>query len=119
MNEMMTLAPHAFCLIAEPSLIVLLVIFNIGIAAAYFIIPAAILFYLKLRPITLTYLFAVFIFGCGMTHVMQVVTMYFGGMSYWVEAACCGLTFIASACTAIILAVQGPRIMAIQITPRD
>lgn len=115
---MMSLAPHSLCLFAEPSLIVLLVIFNIGIAAAYFVIPMAILLYLRIRPITLTYLFAVFIFGCGMTHVMQVVTMYFGGMSYWVEAACCGLTFVASACTAIVLAMQGPRIVAIRITHR-
>ena len=112
------LEPHALCLITQPTLIILLVIFNAGIAAAYFILPMAILLYLKVRPVTISYLFAVFIFGCGMTHVMQVVTMYFGGISYWVEAACCGLTFIASACTAIVLAVQGPRIMALRITPR-
>jgi hypothetical protein len=92
-------------------LIWLLVIFNAGIALAYFVIPIALLAYLKLgRSSTITYLFAVFIFGCGTTHVMQVVTMYIGGLNYWIEMLVCGATFIASACTAMVLLTQGPRI---------
>ena len=104
------LAPHAMCLSPEPLLIWLLVIFNTGIALAYFLIPIALL-YLRLdRSSTITYLFVVFIFGCGTTHLMQVVTMYIGGVNYWIETLVCGATFIASACTAMILFTQGPRI---------
>jgi hypothetical protein len=112
------LAPHAICLSANPLLIQLLVVFNLGIAIAYFIIPVAMLVYFRLRPIMLTYLFAIFIFGCGMTHVMQVFTMYLGGIAYWFEALMCGLTVVASACTAAILTIEGPRLVTL-ITPRD
>jgi len=106
------LVPHAICLSLEPLLIWLLVIFNGGIALAYFIIPLALLKYLRIiGPSTITYMFAIFILGCGFTHVMQIVTMYIGGISYWVEMLVCGITFIASACTAMVLLTQGQRIM--------
>ena len=99
------------CLSAEPLLIWLLVIFNAGIALAYFIIPVALLAYFKVeRPPTIIYLFAAFILGCGATHVMQVVTMYVGGASYWLDTLFCGATFIFSACTAMVLLTQGPSI---------
>jgi hypothetical protein len=111
------LAPHAICLSAEPLLISLLVAFNLGIAIAYFIIPIAMLVYFRLRPMMLTYLFAAFIFGCGLTHVMQVLTMYIGGETYWLEAIACGITVVASSATAIVLMREGPRLLAL-LTPR-
>lgn len=105
------LEPHAICLTWDPLLIWLLVIFNSGIALAYFIIAGALLTYIKPgRYPTLVYLFAVFIFGCGGTHVMQVVTMYSGGVQYWIEMLICGMTFIVSACTAMVLMTHGSRI---------
>lgn len=111
MNMFSYLEPHAICLSPEPLLIRLLVIFNIGIAFAYFAIPLGILQFMRIgRPHTMTYLFAVFIFGCGLTHVMQVVTMYMGGINYWIEAAVCGMTFIASSATALVLFTQGKQI---------
>lgn len=105
------LEPHAICLSPEPLLILLLVIFNAGIALAYFIIPFAMLLYFRVgRPPTMVYLFAVFILGCGGTHVMQVATMYIGGFDYWLETFVCGVTFIASIGTAIVLVTEGPRL---------
>lgn len=108
---MMFLEPHAICLSPEPLLIWLLVIFNAGIAAAYFAIPIAMAVYMKFeRPPTILYLFMAFILGCGVTHIMQVVTMYVGGLTYWIEMLTCGATFIVSACTAMVLLTQGPRL---------
>jgi hypothetical protein len=87
------------------------VIFNAGIALAYGIIPLAMLKYFRIgRPSTIVNLFVLFILGCGATHVMQVVTMYLGGLGYWLEALVCGITFIASAGTAIVLLTEGSRI---------
>jgi hypothetical protein len=107
------LEPHAICLSPEPLLILLLVIFNAGIALAYFIIPIVMLKYFHVgRPPTIIYLFVLFILGCGATHVMQVATMYVGGVDYWLEALVCGVTFIASAATAIVLLTEGSRIQA-------
>src|ERR1041385_5259155 len=105
------LAPHAICLSPEPLLILLLVIFNAGIALAYAVIPLALLKYFSVgRPSTLVNLFVLFILGCGLTHAMQVVTMYAGGFSYWLEMLICGITFIASAGTGIVLLTEGKRI---------
>jgi hypothetical protein len=105
------LEPHSICLSVEPLLILLLVLFNAGIALSYFVIPFAMLRYFRIgRPPTLVYLFAVFTLGCGGTHVMQVATMYIGGFDYWLETFVCGITFVASVGTAIVLTTQGPQI---------
>ena len=107
------LEPHAICLSPEPILIQMLVLFNAGIALSYFVIPLAMLKYFRVgRPPTLVYLFVAFILGCGATHIMQIATMYIGGLDYWLEALVCGITFIASACTAIVLLSEGKRIQA-------
>src|ERR1044072_1812154 len=107
------LAPHAMCLTPEPILILLLVIFHGGIAVSYFVIPLAMLKYFHVgRPPTLVYLFVAFIMGCGGTHIMQTATMYVGGFDYLLEALICGITFIASAGTAIVLLPEGKRIQA-------
>jgi hypothetical protein len=106
-----SLIPHSICLSSEPLLIFLSVFFNAGIAVAYFVIPFALFKYFHVgKPSTMVYLFGAFILGCGGTHVMQIVTMYFGGLDYWIEVVVCGITFIASAGTAIVLLTEGPRI---------
>src|SRR5215470_6082431 len=81
--------PHGFCLRWDPGLVGLLIAANLGIAAAYFSIPAALVYFVRKRGGDLPYrwmflMFAGFIIACGMTHVMFVVTLF--RPFYWAEA---------------------------------
>ena len=111
---MENLAPHAMCLSADPTIIAILVICNAAIAISYFFIPLAMLRYVTIQPPILLNLFVLFIIGCGMTHVMQVVTMYSGGLPYWMACVACVVPRVVSGCTALLLFVKGPAIVAAQ-----
>jgi hypothetical protein len=58
-------------------------------------------------------MFLVFIFACGTSHVTRVLTLFLGGWAYWLDAAVCTVTVIASLGTAIGLLRHGPRIAAL------
>ena len=107
-------APHAICLLQDPSIIATTVITNLGVAAAYFMIPFALWRFLR-RPETLPFrsvlvMFLVFILACGTSHITKVMTLFLGGWTYWLDAAVCTVTLIASLGTAIGLMRHGRRI---------
>jgi len=74
------LLPHGFCLTWTPALLWSMVISDAVIALSYFSIPAVIVAFLSRRPDVryrwVAVLFSVFIFGCGITHVMDVWTVW-------------------------------------------
>jgi signal transduction histidine kinase len=109
------LAPHGYCLLWEPELIWTHVVSDVLIAAAYFSIPFVLGRLLTKRKDVefgwMVGLFAVFIFACGMTHVMGVVTLWIP--AYGWEALIKVITALASVATAALLIPLLPRLVAI------
>ena len=72
--------PHGYCFQWSPGLLWTMVASDLSIALAYFSIPLAIASYARQRPQvnlgSLATLFAVFIFACGVTHVLDVWTIW-------------------------------------------
>ena len=98
------LEPHGICLASSPDIVGMLVFSDFCIALAYFIIPAILFAAVRRTPApTLFTLFGIFIFGCGLSHVMDVVTMFFGDGWYWRQAAVLVITACASLTTAAVL----------------
>jgi signal transduction histidine kinase len=101
-NEFM---PHGFCLQWNGPLLFLFIAGNIGIAAAYFLIPAALrIFVGKRKDLPYPYmfrLFAVFILSCGVSHLAKIWTIYHA--DYWMEASIDIFTALVSLLTAILL----------------
>ncbi len=97
--------PHGHCYLWTPKLLWLYVISDGLIALSYFSIPVAILYFIRKR-IDLSFnrvflMFSLFIFLCGMTHLISILTIW--EPAYWLDASMKGLTAIASAITAIML----------------
>jgi len=95
--------PHGFCLTWRPGLLWTMVSADVVIALAYFSIPLAILSFMRRRPeaslVWLASLFCAFIFACGLTHVMDVWTIW--RPDYGVQVLVKGLTAAISAVTAV------------------
>lgn len=108
--------PHGYCLKWDPALLLVLVIGNIGIALAYFLIPLALRFFVgKRKDLPYPYmfkLFAAFILSCGLTHLAKVWTLYHA--DYWVEAALDLWTAFVSLLTAILLLPIIPKALALR-----
>src|SRR5262245_52570326 len=97
--------PHGHCFLWRPDVLWLRVGADAAIASAYFSIPLA-LIYLVRRRKDLAFgkvfvLFAVFILGCGATHIMDIVTVW--QPIYQLENFVKILTALASVATAITL----------------
>ena len=109
------LAPHGYCLLWEPGLIWTHVVSDALIAAAYFSIPFVLGRLLTKRKDVefgwMVGLFAVFIFACGMTHIMGIVTLWIP--AYGWEALIKVITALASVATAALLIPLLPRLVAI------
>lgn len=101
-NEFM---PHGHCYLWTPVLLWLYVVSDSVIALSYFTIPLALLYLVKKRnDIQFNWIFvmfSVFIFACGMTHLISIFTIWMP--AYWVDASVKGITAIASAITAFML----------------
>lgn len=114
------LAPHAVCLLLEPAVIVNEVVTNLGIAAAYFLIPFAILRFLKgahgVMPFrSVLVMFFVFILSCGLGHLTHLVTLFVGGWAYWLHAGVMQVTMVASIGTALGLLRHGRAIGSLAV----
>jgi signal transduction histidine kinase/CheY-like chemotaxis protein len=100
-----TLSPHGICLLWRPALLWTHAIADGLISLAYLSIPAALAaIILRRRDIPfgwLAWCFALFIFACGATHLMSIVTLW--RPYYGVEALVKVVTAIASIGTAIAL----------------
>lgn len=97
--------PHGGCVQWNAPLLTVSILANLLIALSYFAIPIAIMS--ALRPVAPRFrrLFACFISMCGMTHLMQIVTVW--QPVYWVEAGLSASTAIVSTMTAINLYLYG------------
>ena len=97
--------PHGYCLLWRPDLVALHATSDAATAAAYFTIPAAILVFFHRRPDLdfpgLAILFATFILGCGLTHVGDLLTLWWP--IYGAEGLIKAVTAVTSVLTAIMV----------------
>lgn len=72
--------PHGFCLKWSPELLLAYVLSDGLIFLAYFSIPIALVYFSRKRPNSrlnpFLWLFAAFILACGITHLMDVITLW-------------------------------------------
>lgn len=107
--------PHGHCFLWTPSLLWTIVTSNLLIGLAYYSIPVTLLALVRRRadlvhrPIFV--LFAVFIFGCGTTHLVKLWTIW--QPVYWLQGWADAVTAAASVLTAIVLWPLLPRVLAI------
>lgn len=103
------LIPHGVCLATEPLVVVALIFADLIIAIVYFAIPIRLwilLGHIKGRSLVFSpvlKLFAWFIFGCGMTHVAAIVTMFLGGYFYIAQVCILLLTSVVSIAALVAL----------------
>jgi PAS domain S-box-containing protein len=97
--------PHGHCYLWNPGLIRLHLISDFLIAVAYFTIPFTLVQFVRRRrdlPFNWMFVcFGVFIVACGMTHVMEIVTLW--KPYYWLAGVVKAITALASVPTAILL----------------
>jgi len=109
------LTPHGFCLLWEPGLIWLYAISDVAIGIAYFAIPFALAVFVRRRPDLVfrpvIWLFAAFIILCGITHWLDVLTIWVP--AYGVEAVFKAATGIVSLITAYTLWRLMPKALAL------
>src|SRR5271169_6433364 len=109
------LTPHGFCLLWQPGLIWTYAASDILIGIAYFTIPLALAIIVRrrrdlvFRPIF--WLFAAFIFLCGTTHLLDVLTLWVP--AYGVQGLVKAATAVVSIVSAIALWRFLPEILAL------
>ena len=107
--------PHGHCYFWRPDVLWLHVISDIGIALAYFSIPIMlIIFVLKRKDIPFHWmflLFGLFIFFCGSTHVIDVITTWVP--IYRFEGFVKLITAIISLTTAALLIPILPKVLTL------
>ncbi len=98
-------APHGYCLLWRPDLILTHLVSDILIALAYFSIPFMLIRFVRRRKDiefgAMFWLFAIFILACGMTHVIAAWNLWHG--NYGLEGVVKAITAAASVPTAILL----------------
>ena len=107
--------PHGHCYLWDPGLMRLHLISDFLIAAAYFIIPFTLVnFVRKRRDLPFNWMFVcfgIFIIACGMTHVMEIITLW--KPYYWISGIVKAITALASVPTAILLIRFIPQVINI------
>lgn len=107
--------PHSICFAEDPDLIVTHVGSDAVIALSYFSIPLAIMYFAKERKDLefkwIAHLFILFILWCGITHVADLVTIWYP--IYGVQATAKMLTALASVSTAIVVWAIMPQLIAL------
>ena len=109
------LLPHGFCYQWKPALIWLHAMSDTLIALAYFLIPLALIYFVRRRrdlPFSWMFVcFGVFIAACCATHVMDVWTLWVP--SYWLAGGVKVITAIASVPTALFLVNLMPKLLSL------
>ena len=105
--------PHGHCYLWEPGVVWLHAVSDGLIAAAYLSIPIT-LFYIirKRRDLPFDWMvlcFSTFIVACGMTHVMEVWTLWIP--VYWLSGLIKAITAAVSVATAVLLVRVAPKIL--------
>ncbi len=107
--------PHGYCFTWSPGLLWTMVGADAVVALAYFSIPVAILYFVRRRPGTVVHtaglLFAAFIISCGLTHLMDIWTIW--RPDYGLQAIVKVVTAALSAATAIAVWKMMPQALAI------
>ncbi len=107
--------PHGYCFTWSPGLLWSMVISDAVIAASYFSIPIAILAFIRRRPENslngIALMFSAFIFACGITHVMDIWTIW--QPDYALQSAAKVVTAVVSVATAILIWVLMPKALKI------
>jgi hypothetical protein len=104
-NELQTLLPHGYCFSWQKDLVLLHVVANMAIALAYFAIPIILWIFVRRRqdlrfgPIFI--MFGLFIMACGITHVMDIWTLWYP--DFWLDGWLRLTTAAVSIATAIML----------------
>lgn len=111
---------HGFCLRWDPGVLWLQIISDGLTALAYYIIPMALIYFVrKRRDLAFNWmfvLFGVFILACGTTHLMAIVTLW--NPMYRLEGLIKGVTALASVPTAFLLVRLLPAALALP-SPED
>ena len=107
--------PHGICYTWNPSLVGLHVVSDTLIGIAYFSIPVTLVyFFAKRRDLPFNWmflLFGLFIVACGLTHWMEVLTLW--QPYYWLSGSIKAITAAASVPTAAALALLIPQALAL------
>jgi PAS domain S-box-containing protein len=107
--------PHGVCIAWAPGLLSAMVIADLAIAAAYFSIPLAIRRFARSRDLGpfkwVAWLFSAFILACGLTHVMDVWTLW--QPDYGVQVLVKVAAAVMSMVTAVALWPLLPRALAL------
>ncbi|MBK5259469.1 MAG: HAMP domain-containing histidine kinase [Thermoanaerobaculia bacterium] len=107
--------PHAVCYLQNPRLIWVNAATDLLIGVSYVVISAllTLLVHRARRDIPFTWVFlafGTFIVACGMTHFMEVMTIW--QPVYWLSAAVKIVTAVASVATAAVLPPMIPKVLA-------
>ncbi|MHB1122061.1 MAG: hybrid sensor histidine kinase/response regulator [Ramlibacter sp.] len=112
------LLPHAFCISASQPLLLLHLVSDGLIAFAYLLIPWAMLNFVRKREDVpfgwVAWVFGAFIVACGITHAMQMWTLYYP--VYWYSGVAKAFTAAVSLGTAWLLYRLTPQLLALPST---
>lgn len=107
--------PHGFCYSWNGSLVLLHVVSDALIFLAYMSIPFTLVYFVrKRRDIAFSWMFVcfgAFITACGMTHAMEVWTLW--NATYWLSGAVKAITALVSVPTAVLLIQLMPKALAL------
>ncbi|MFN8392559.1 MAG: hypothetical protein U0136_19860 [Bdellovibrionota bacterium] len=112
--------PHGHCYLWQPSLIALHVGSDLFIALAYYSIPICLVHLVRSCPHLkfdwMLLLFASFIFACGTTHVLEILTVWQG--LYWLQGVVKLATAVVSVITAVLLWPLVPKLASLPSSAR-
>jgi hypothetical protein len=104
MNLLGLFLPHKYCLLMDPYLLVAHIVSDVVTALSYFVIPCCLWYLRRKKPDMIgkeiLSLFSAFIFLCGWSHIMDMLTLYIG--VYHLEAVVKMLTATVSFITATV-----------------
>ncbi|MEM8820082.1 MAG: ATP-binding protein [Pseudomonadota bacterium] len=112
--------PHGMCYLWRTDILLLHLISDALIAISYFAIPIALFYFFKERkdfPFRgVILMFSIFIFTCGLTHVMGIWTVWNG--TYGLQGLIKSATAAASIATALMLFPVMPQLLALR-SPKE
>lgn len=115
MENLNQFLPHGFCISWSPNLLWTYLISDSLIFLAYFAIPPVLFYFARKRSDTsldtLLLLFAAFIFACGLTHLMGVVTLW--KPVFYLDAGLKAVTAAISVATVIYLWPRIPQLASL------
>ena len=113
MNSLLPFMPHGFCFQGRQDVIFLHVASDAIVALAYFMIPLTLLYFLHQKTLKLSFnwaivLFAAFILLCGITHVIDIITVW--KPYYYLQGLVKAATGIVSILTAFAIVPLVPKL---------